>query len=75
MDLGQLWDAIIKGNAGISDKEFVRRELQRFMNSKERKNILTGRKYYEETMILSRKSEQWPSRIRLLLLANRMRFR
>lgn len=47
MDLGQLWDAIIKGNAGISDKEFVRRELQRFMNSKERKNILTGRKYYE----------------------------
>ena len=47
MDLGQLWDAIIKGNAGISDKEFVRRELQRFMNSKERKNIVTGRKYYE----------------------------
>ena len=47
MDLGQLWDAIIKGNAGISDKEFVRRELQRFMSSKERKNILTGRKYYE----------------------------
>ena len=47
VDLGQLWDAIIKGNAGISDKEFVRRELQRFMNSKERKNIVTGRKYYE----------------------------
>lgn len=47
MDLGQLWDAIIKGNAGISDKEFVRRELQCFMNSKERKNIMTGRKYYE----------------------------
>ena len=47
VDLGQLWDAIIKGNAGISEKEFVRRELQRFMNSKERKNILTGRKYYE----------------------------
>lgn len=47
MDLGQLWDAIIKGNAGISDKEFVRRELQRFMNSKERKSIVTGRKYYE----------------------------
>lgn len=47
MDLGQLWDAIIKGNAGISEKEFVRRELQRFMNSKERKNIMTGRKYYE----------------------------
>lgn len=47
MDLGQLWDSIIKGNAGISDKEFVRRELQRFMNSKERKSIVTGRKYYE----------------------------
>lgn len=47
VDLGQLWDAIIKGNAGISDKEFVRRELQKFMNSKERKNIVTGRKYYE----------------------------
>ena len=47
MDLGQLWSAIIRGGAGISDKEFVRREMQKFLSSKERKNILTGRKYYE----------------------------
>lgn len=47
MDLGHVWNAIIRGSAGMSERDFVGRELQRFLSSPMRRDILTGRRYYE----------------------------
>lgn len=43
----EVWRAIIKGNAGISERAFLQHEIQRFLSSKERKDMMTGRAYYE----------------------------
>ena len=44
--LNELWKNIIAGNAGISERQFLQREIQDFMASKGRKDILNGRRYY-----------------------------
>lgn len=46
MTLGEQWNAIILNNAGISEREFLQRNIQEFMNSKTYKNMVTGRRYY-----------------------------
>ena len=42
-----MWQAIIEGNSGISEREFLQNEIRKFLSGKERKDMLTGRRYYE----------------------------
>lgn len=44
--LQDVWNTIIKSNAGISEREFLAKELQEFIESKRRKDMITGRRYY-----------------------------
>lgn len=46
MDYNEYYRAIIAGNAGVSTKEFLQREINAFKASKRYKDIVTGRKYY-----------------------------
>ena len=43
----EMWQAIIEGNSGISEREFLQSEIRKFLSSNERKDMLTGRRYYE----------------------------
>lgn len=45
--LQELWKAIIEGNAGITEREFLQAEINAFMASDKRKWMLNGRNYYE----------------------------
>lgn len=47
MTLGELWKRIIQGNAGLSERDFIQREIQAFLQSKKYKMMITGREYYE----------------------------
>ena len=43
----EMWQAIIEGNSGISEREFLQSEIRKFLSSQNRKDMLTGRRYYE----------------------------
>lgn len=47
MELNELWKRIIAGNAGITEREFIQRQLNMFKGSDRYKEIITGRKYYK----------------------------
>lgn len=46
MRLNDLWNMIIRANAGISENGFLSREMQYFMSSDKYNNMVIGRKYY-----------------------------
>lgn len=56
--LNELWKNIIAGNAGMSERQFLQREIQDFMASKGRKDILNGRRYYlgDHDILLKRRT-------------------
>lgn len=47
LTINEIWQAIIEGNSGISEREFLQNEIRKFLSGKERKDMLTGRRYYE----------------------------
>jgi phage portal protein, SPP1 gp6-like len=52
----EMWQAIIEGNSGISEREFLQSEIRKFLSSKNRKDMLTGRRYYKgEHDVLNKK--------------------
>lgn len=46
MRLGELWRQIIEGNAGITEHAFLTSEINEFMQSQKRKDMLKAREYY-----------------------------
>ena len=47
MRLIDIWNAIIRNNAGISERQFLSSELNSFMSDPKRRLMMTGRNYYE----------------------------
>ena len=47
MRLIDIWNAIIRNNAGISERQFLSSELDSFMSDPKRRLMMTGRNYYE----------------------------
>lgn len=47
MRLQEVWERIIKGHAGISERVFLAKELESFKVSKGRQHIINGRMYYK----------------------------
>lgn len=45
--LQELWKAIIEGNAGITEREFLQSEINTFLTSEKYKLMKCGREYYE----------------------------
>ena len=46
MRLGELWKRIIEGHAGITEHAFLTAEINEFMQSQKRKDMITAREYY-----------------------------
>lgn len=47
MRLGELWNLIIQGNSGITEKAFIQSELESFMNSNKRREMIQAKEYYK----------------------------
>lgn len=68
--LNDVWNAIIKGNAGISEQVFLGKEFERFKYSVARKNMQVARRYYLSDQDIKNKRRTDAAGVELLHLPN-----
>ena len=68
--LNDVWNAIIKGNAGISEQVFLGKEFERFKNSMARQTMQVARRYYLNDHDIKNKRRTDAAGVELLHLPN-----